>query len=641
MDRTHTTAYPFSLFEDLSDTPYKTGADRRKQPPEAATVWSALAPLMAGRPIVRESRNGGRAYPKRWQRKLSEQLPSVPAAIPVYSSAGDTRMLAIDLDCTARLGGRDAVMRDAQAVRDLVHRAGGQLISDQSPSGGIHLYLLLDRPIAFGDARDMALALAARTPTMDPRPMQGLTDGLIRPPGARHKSGGFQELHGSLARAHRLAIERNSREVWKALTAQLAEELQAIRGQRRDRDTTNTPAELAEAPYLPRAAGPRSLSVTYLQMALTGEFNTARYATPSDARQAVLVSAAHAGMQLIDIATRIESGVWPGLASFYARYKIRDRRRSLIRDWTEAIRFASQQPDKNVRKKLVRISPTSEPTTHARVPGLSLKVRDLNKGSEGEYQHLREWWSALEMLEPDRYRGRTGPAFKLVLRAMGEAAKKIGSRYVDFGTRSLDIATGLDHTTVASHLRTLRDEDDPLIVLVESDRGLQGDLYELRVPDGVSDRAARRSWRGGKIHALRPAFRELGLPAAFVYESLEHARSALTSFDLALATGLARSTVYEALQTLSAYELVEQNGGRWTRVASTSLTMLAEALGCLEVIQGKVQQYRRERNEYRRVLKVVPITEAAGTHTPLWGPVSEAETVMDLLQRVFGARRIA
>ena len=32
---------------------------------------------------------------------------------------------------------------------------------------------------------------------------------------------------------------------------------------------------------------------------------------------------------------------------------------------------------------------------------------------------------------------------------------KTGSRYVAFGTRSLSIATGLDHTTVAAHLRAL------------------------------------------------------------------------------------------------------------------------------------------------------------------------------------------
>jgi len=48
---------------------------------------------------------------------------------------------------------------------------------------------------------------------------------------------------------------------------------------------------------------------------------------------------------------------------------------------------------------------------------------------------------------------------------------KTGSRYVAFGVRSLSVATGLDHTTVAAHLRALREEDDPLIDLIENDRG--------------------------------------------------------------------------------------------------------------------------------------------------------------------------
>ena len=69
---------------------------------------------------------------------------------------------------------------------------------------------------------------------------------------------------------------------------------------------------------------------------------------------------------------------------------------------------------------------------------------------------IRTWWSALGLLEHDRYTDRAGIGKRWVLRAMGEAAMKTGSRYVAFGTRCLSIATGLDHTTVAAHLRVLR-----------------------------------------------------------------------------------------------------------------------------------------------------------------------------------------
>ena len=119
---------------------------------------------------------------------------------------------------------------------------------------------------------------------------------------------------------------------------------------------------------------------------------------------------------------------------------------------------------------------------------------------------------------------------------------KTGSRYIAFGVRSLSVATGLDHTTVAAHLRSLREEDDPLIDLIENDRGLAGDLYQLRIPDEITARATRIGWQGGKMHALRPVFRELGHPAAFVYEALEQTPSRpQRSFDLTTVTGMSRA----------------------------------------------------------------------------------------------------
>lgn len=81
------------------------------------------------------------------------------------------------------------------------------------------------------------------------------------------------------------------------------------------------------------------------------------------------------------------------------------------------------------------------------------------------------------LLVEERYAGKSSPAVRMVLRALGDAAMKSGSRVIEFGTRSLDVAAGVDHTTVAAHLRMLREERDPLIDLIEGDRGLRGDLY--------------------------------------------------------------------------------------------------------------------------------------------------------------------
>ena len=165
-----------------------------------------------------------------------------------------------------------------------------------------------------------------------------------------------------------------------------------------------------------------------------------------------------------------------------------------------------------------------------------------------------------------------------VLRAVGGGGDE--NRVPVRGVRGA-VAVGGDrigHTTVAAHLRALRDDDDPLIDLIENDRGLQGDLYQLRIPDEIADRASRVAWRPGKVHALRPLFRELGHPAAFVYDALEQAKGPQRSFDLVTMTGLSRTAVYEALETLAAWHLVEHVDGRWRLVPGTSLHLLAELL---------------------------------------------------------------
>ena len=138
--------------------------------------------------------------------------------------------------------------------------------------------------------------------------------------------------------------------------------------------------------------------------------------------------------------------------------------------------------------------------------------------------------------------------------------------------------------------------------MIDGDRGGDGDLYELVIPAVLAQRAGRQDWRGGKLHALRPVFLELGIPAALVYETLEQARAPLSSFELITAAGLSRSAAYAALETLSAFNLAGQRGGRWSVVAMTSLTVLAEQFGVLETIRTTVQRHRDERAAHRRSL---------------------------------------
>jgi len=190
----------------------------------------------------------------------------------------------------------------------------------------------------------------------------------------------------------------------------------------------------------------------------------------------------------------------------------------------------------------------------------------------------------------------------MVLRALGEAAHMTASRFIEFGVRSIAVATGLDHTTVSLHLRELRTEKDPLVTLVEEARGTKGDLYMLTVPEELKTAAEDATWQKGKIHALRPVFRELGLPAAFVYEALEHSPGLQTS-EIVRATRLSRSAVHEALEVLTAWNLVTRDAARaWSVVTTTSLRQLAEQFGVLEAVAAQVQRYRTERIIWREWL---------------------------------------
>jgi len=143
---------------------------------------------------------------------------------------------------------------------------------------------------------------------------------------------------------------------------------------------------------------------------------------------------------------------------------------------------------------------------------------------------------------------------------------------------------------------------------------------------------------------------ELGIPAALVYEALEHAKEPLTSFELTKLVGLSRSAVYEVLETLAAFHLAAQCRGRWVLVAATSLTALAEQLGVAETIHQQVDRHRHERAAYRLVLHIAdrhrpaPPADADWYDRPPPEPPpdddDEALTALSLLERILGAHPI-
>lgn len=526
---------------------------------------------------VRTAR-GALEYRTRDERPLTGVLPASPAAVRVYGPDGCCAALCLDLD--ASRGGPEAVQRDATRLAAWFAGLGARFVTDASPSGGVHLYVPFAGRVAYDVARELVEALAASHPTLDPGPHRSLKTGCIRVPGSAHKSGGHQVLTMPLAAAYDVLRRPNGPDVLSALRTALSAEISAWRATQTD----PWPQSAQEAPTGRRG----QLSPRLRSVAETGTYDTARYRSPSEARQAVVAGAVAAGWALPDVAVRLEDGRWPGLAALYARYPLRQRRTALGRDWHAAQAFLATSRERGTHapgQSDVRISHTSLPETQARTP-------DQPDG-QAEHDHIRTWRTLLRATEQARFPGRAGYLTRFVLRALGEAAHKTGTRYVAFGTRSLAVAVGADHSTVAAVLRRLASEPGGWIDLIEPARGENADLYELTVPVDLAAMAADLRWDRGQAHALRPVFRTLGVVAALVFEAIETTRAdSITT--LVGATGIARSSVHEAVDTLTSHGLLERRAGALVALPH-QLLRVAELLGVLDDVVAQLRRYAEDR----------------------------------------------
>jgi hypothetical protein len=670
--------FPISL--DLPGLPCpSTDADR------AADQWAALAWAVAGggraAGRVRVSRDGGRTYPLSRERDLGGHVPDQPAAVLLYDATGRARCLAADLDVGR--GGPQQVDQDLTRLTELIERCAGRCFTDRSPSGGRHLYLPLAEPIDFVEMRAVLRALSVLLPSLDIAPAVNLHGGCLRPPGARHKSGGWQRLDGLLSAAQAIADCPNPPAVWAALVAALRPQLDANRPIPADPSLQLPPQaaggtgakqrgahQLAAA----RPGGRRPLRSAVLSIAECGAYDPATYPTPSQARQAVHAAAAASGWTYPDIVTELETGNWPGLWSFYGRYADRHRREALAGDWIAAHSYAKQltpqdSPDPAARKPPAPIgmghvhrSATSplrtqrgvETNSHtATTTSICREAPERSADLDG-HAWLLTWRTAVQLGEAERYPGPVGHVRRLLLRALGNAAIRSGRRHVRCGTRSYAIAIGRARSTVGSALRELSDEPDPYLTLLVAGRGLAADLYELRIPDTYSERASATPWRPGRIEALLPVFRVLGTPAGFVYELLDSGPQ--SSWTLAAAALLGRSTTCAALSELAANGLAIKSPAGWTRGSADPATA-AHTLGADQLVTDQVEAYRADRRSWRtrlgldlgpgvdELLDVAPPPppdpQMPDEHTD-WAPTypqpppETTETALELVCRVLG-----
>ena len=186
-----------------------------------------------------------------------------------------------------------------------------------------------------------------------------------------------------------------------------------------------------------------------------------RYPTGSEARQAVLCSAANRGWTLADVTTRIDDRRWAGLRQLYTRYRT-GRQRALARDWNKALSRA-------VRKSAGPVSTSdTSPNTHRGTRGTT--ERD---------QISKEWISVfLDAATNASPRwGRNAGRNRALLQSLAYAASHTGSRVIDWGVRSYGLGAGLGRSTAADVLRALAGEDDPFLTRVAGGVYDQADTY--------------------------------------------------------------------------------------------------------------------------------------------------------------------
>lgn len=606
-----------TVARDISATPNHESACR-----DAEDAWRSLAPVVAGRGRMRVSRDGGKTYPVHRERKITDQLPNQPAAVLIYDNNGCAHTFCIDLDVSK--GGTDAVQRDYRSLTSRLDRIGLPHFADQSPNGGIHIYIPMAEPLPFHDAAGVARALEACTPTLDPMPMFGLTSGCIRPPGSRHKTGGHQRLLGNLTAAWQSAQSGATPEAWRRFATEIA----FTTTDRREYGAVEAHDDQTVSQLSP-LRGRNAPDAGYQAIARTGDFDTTRYASPSEARQAVIWAAVAAGWSFNDVAARIANGTWPGLASMYARYRAGTRHAALVRDWKSATQFENRRRSR-ARGDAVRVGTTSGPKTHA----------------GGTYQHIRSWVSAVE-LEFDQNR-RDDLGARAVLMALAEAGQKSGGSVISFGNRALAVATGLDQATVGKILKRLCSEADPLVDLVRESSGVLAHTYSLRIPDRLGVEAPRREWKRGRLSGIRPAFRELGLAAAFVYAALEQQRDPRSGREVAIGARLGVTSTYEALNLLESFGLARRAGTKW-ELGAARLDHVAEKLGVRERVQAQIDRYKAERLAYWAFLGIVRLGtddrsvghyDVAESPPPVLTRPPDDWTLVEMLEEAFGAQLI-
>ncbi|WP_254865631.1 hypothetical protein [Arthrobacter sp. P2b] len=491
----------------------------------------------------------------------------------------------MDFDTSKALKG--VVDSDAVRVGRLLSECDMRFVEDFSPSGGRHLYVPLHDRMDAAEARELVEALALMATSLDPSPHQNITDGCIRVPGTIHKSGGHQTLITPLSQAYDILRRRNPARGLVQLRTALAPELARKRALKAREMKTMAAQRTAGLPALSL----KSSSETPLRrVARTGLYDTAKFKGPSEARMAVLNHFSACGWSLQHVENELV-GQFPGLAALYGSAE--RQARLLPYEWAKAQAFtgaasSTRKPlPRNRRERSALINNTS-PTLTTGGAG--------KPSSAAVHQLVNDLENVLYAVLDHRLqkRGREGLSLRLLIRGLLGYMRAKETDILDVGCRTLAVAMGKHHVTIARLLPILVQASDGILTKIADARQKAADVYLIQLPEHYQQLARELTWRKGKIHAIRPVFRALGDVAALAYEAIERGRHSPTTAEVARNSGVSRNACSAALAEMETLGMIQRHGGTW-QTTSVNLRMLAARLGVLDDYLDHIRRNRHER----------------------------------------------
>lgn len=541
---------------------------------------------------MRVWRGHGRGYDQ-VRRLATVNLPSLPAALPVFNRAGWTNMLALDFD--TKLGTAQQLASDVNDAIELITKVGGRVFVDRSPAGGHHVWVPLWTEHRLEPLMPVLQAMRARWPTLDITPMTNPATGCLTGPGSPCIGGGHRELltpldvaidvverrcpPGTLGALHHALIPRHT----EAVASSAVPGAEAMNS-----PSPQEPYEQARAATQSRRTPADALDPALHAFATNGDVPAQKIGwSRSEARMAVLVQSVRAGLSADEVRDCITSGTWRGLAAAFDKYGSRWATR-FYKEWTKAERLVNNT-------------------------GPKLQLPEHKQRFTGGIAWQREWLAqALHWLSHQPVPKVSTSTVAAVLQALSYIAWLSNSRLVSPGGRWLSIAVGmLTEATVWLALRSLAGMEGAPIRLAVRHRGPHADTYELVTPrihgqPVVVSKIEARQVTVGKVPAV---WRTIGHCARETFELIEKMSMAtdmsgrVRKSDIKRLAATSSSAVDLALARLTTFGLIETGRG-WVRRSATTLDDLARDHDVQSRVDQRLARHRAQRRTWWMLLEL-------------------------------------